>query len=229
MKNKAPASKLEIRSSKFKAQNKNRREARARWEFSNFEFRISNLLIFAALFLASCSLTKPVSDPASRHLLDPSIPWRAANAAKPALAVARPSLPSYLDRQQLVARDDGGGISVLDNHLWSEPLDSGISRVLAANLSRLTGSSAILPVGNFITLDYSALVEVRVEQFDPAPSGVLVLECAWKVQPVSGADTPFKSYRTEVAIPATTSVMAGRISSMNEALARLAREITRGL
>lgn len=185
--------------------------------------------LLMVLLLASCSLTKPVSDPASRHLLDPAIPWRAATAAKPALAVARPSLPNYLDRQQLVARDTGGSILVLDQHLWSEPLDSGISRVLAANLSRLTGSSAILPVGNYITLDYSALVEVRVEQFDPAPSGALVLECAWKVQPVSGADTPFRSYRAEVPIPATTPVIAGRIAAMNEVLANLAREIVRSL
>jgi len=182
-----------------------------------------------AFCFASCSLTKPVSDPATRHVLDPAIPYRAGAASQPALAVARPSLPSYLDRQQLVTRGAGGEVRVLDNHLWSEPLDSGIARVLAANLSRLTGSTAILPVGNFITLDYSALVEMRVERFDPDPSGNLVLECAWKKQPVSGADTPFKSFRAEVPVDPSKAPMTGRIAAMNEALARLAREMARGL
>ncbi|MCW0217586.1 MAG: PqiC family protein [Prosthecobacter sp.] len=186
-------------------------------------------LLISLLILPACSVLKPVKDPASRHLLDPAIPFRAGASSRPSLAIASPSLPAYLDRQQLVTRDGTGAVQVLDNHLWSEPLTKGISRVMAADLSRLTGSTGILPVDDFLTLDYSALVELRISQFDPDASGNLVLECTWKVQPVRGGDTPYQSFRTLVPITPTVAPMTGRMTAMNEALAQLARDITRRL
>lgn len=187
------------------------------------------LLLCLPLLLLSCSTFQPVKDPASRHLLDPAIPFRAGKASSPALAIARPSLPNYLDRQQLVTRDGGGAVQVLDNHLWAEPLSSGISRVMASNLSRLTGSTAVQPVDDYLTLDYTALVELRISQFDPDASGHLVLECTWKIQPVKGGDTDYRSFRTEVPVAVTVPLMNGRMAAMNEALAQLAREIARRL
>ncbi|TDU73025.1 putative lipoprotein YmbA [Prosthecobacter fusiformis] len=187
-------------------------------------------LLFGLTFtLLACSTFKPVKDPASRHLLDPAVPYRGGQSPQPSLAIARPSLPAYLDRQQLVTRDGSGAVNVLENNLWSEPFDSGIARVTAANLSRLTGSTSILPVGDFISMDYTGLVELRVAQFDPDSSGNMVLECTWKVQPVKGGDTNFKSFRTEVPVTLTVPAMSGRITAMNEALARLARDIARSL
>ena len=191
----------------------------------------SRLLLFLCLPLGllSCSTLKPVKDPASRHLLDPVVPYRAGQSPRPSVAIARPSLPAYLDRQQIVTRDGTGAVRVADNNLWSEPLDSGIARVTGANLSRLTGSTSILPVGDFISLDYTSLLELRVAQFDPDASGNMVLECTWRVQPVRGADVNFRSFRTEVPVAPTLPPMSGRMSAMNEALGRLSREIARNL
>lgn len=185
------------------------------------------LLLCLPALLFSCSTFKPVKDPASRHLLDPAVPYAAGTSSQPSLAVARPSLPAYLDRQQLVARDGNGAVQVQDNNLWSEPLGPAIARVVAANLSRLTRSTGILPVEDFVTLEYTSLVELRIAQFDPSPAGAMVLECTWKVQPVKGGDTNFRSFRTEVPIELTVPPVSGRIAAMNEALARLCRDIAR--
>lgn len=185
------------------------------------------LLLCLSLPIVSCKTLRPVKDVSSRHLLDPAIPFRAGTSQRPAVAIARPVLPTYLDRQQLVTRDGTGAVRVQEDNLWSEPLDSGIARVLAANLSRLTGSTTIQPVGGFLTLDYASLVEMRVAQFDPDPSGNMVLECTWKLQPVKGGDADYRSFRTEVPVELTVPPMSGRIKAMNEALAKLAREIAR--
>lgn len=187
------------------------------------------LLLCLPLGLLSCNVLKPVKDPAARYLLDPTVPYRAGHSQRPALAIAKPSLPAYLDRQQLVIRDGGGAVQLLDNHLWSEPLSSGISRVLAANLSRLTGSSSILAVNDYLSLDYTALVELRIAQFDPDTAGNLVLECTWKLQPVRGGDADYRSFRTAVPMAVTVPPMKGRMAAMNEALADLARDIGRRL
>jgi len=179
--------------------------------------------LLTLLLLSACSLTRPVRDTAARHLLDAALPARATTAIHPALAVAKPALPAYLDRPQLVARSAAGELRVLDEQLWSEPLDAGIARVLAANLARLTGSGAILPASGFVALEYDRLVELRIERCEPDPDGSLVLEAAWKLQPVTGADTPFRAFRT--VVPAGAATAAAQVAATNEALARLARAI----
>ncbi|WP_176159641.1 PqiC family protein [Prosthecobacter debontii] len=157
-------------------------------------------------------------------MLDPAIPFKAGSSSTPALAVARPSLPSYLDRQQLVSRDATGSVKVMDSQLWLEPLTEGIARVTAANLSRLTGSTTILPVSDFLTLDYTGLVELRVLRFDPDATGAMILECTWRIQTVRGTELPYQSFRTEVPLPPGASA-ADHVKAMNDALGQLARKI----
>ncbi len=122
------------------------------------------------LVFASCSILQPVPDTSINHLLDPAIPARRITGSSPSVAIAPPALPSYLDRQQLVARQAGGVLKMNPNHLWAEPLPAGISRVTALNLGRLTNSLNIQPVENFITLDYDSLLELRISRFEPDPS-----------------------------------------------------------
>ena len=192
-----------------------------------FQLSILRLL---PLFLASCSVLKPVEDTSISHLLDSAVPERRVTGASPAIAVSRPSLPSYLDRQQLVTCTGTGELKMNSFHLWAEPLDAGISRVTAANLSRLTNSLNIQPVENFVTLDYQSLLEIRVSRFEPDASGQVVLACTWKLQPVAGRVAATRSFSTTVPVPgppAAAGPQTERINAMNEALARLAREIAR--
>ncbi len=189
------------------------------------------LLALTALFLlAACGLA-PVKDTSVNHLLDPVVAERQITGGSPAIAISRPSLPSYLDRQQLVSRSGGGQLEMNSYHLWGEPLDAAISRVTAVNLGRLENSLNIQPVESFVTLDYQTLLEIRVSRFEPDSPTNLVLECTWKLQPVSGRVANTRSFRTSVPIsPADTPKnLSGRTAAMNEALARLAREIARAI
>ena len=188
------------------------------------------LALILPLFLAACgSVFQPVKDTTVNHLLDPVISERSLTRETPAIAIARPSLPGYLDRQQLVSRKKSGELEMNTNHLWAEPLDTGISRVTAVNLARLTGSLNVQPIENFVTLDYSSLVEIRISRFEPDSSDRLVFQCTWKLQPVHGSVAASHSFKTEVQLVDSESPMSGRVRAMNEALAQLAREISRSL
>ena len=189
------------------------------------------LSLTVPLLLISCGALKPVKDTSVHHLLEAVIPERPVTGASPAIAISRPSLPSYLDRQQLVSRSGDGQLQMNSYHLWAEPLDAAISRVTATNLGRLTNSLNIQPVENFVTLDYQTLLEIRVSRFEPDSSNKLVLECTWKLQPVVGGVANTRPFRTTVAItPADTPKdLSGRIAAMNESLVRLAKEISRAL
>jgi uncharacterized lipoprotein YmbA len=189
------------------------------------------LSLTVPLLLISCGALKPVKDTSVHHLLEAVIPERPVTGASPAIAISRPSLPSYLDRQQLVSHSGDGQLQMNSYHLWAEPLDAAISRVTATNLGRLTNSLNIQPVENFVTLDYQTLLEIRVSRFEPDLSNNLVLECTWKLQPVVGGVANTRPFRTTVAItPADTPKdLSGRIAAMNESLVRLAKEISRAL
>ncbi|WP_411827895.1 membrane integrity-associated transporter subunit PqiC [Luteolibacter sp. AS25] len=189
------------------------------------------LTLLGLCLMPSCSLLNPVEDDPVRHLLDSPFSSRTPTASKPAVAVARPSLPPYLERVELITRTADGRLEVHENDLWAEPLDAGITRVIADNLRRLTGSTNIQPSANFITKEYDSLLEIRIERFDPQPDGNLLLECTWKLQPIVGGDATPKAFRTTVAIRQDLEggEMSGRIVAMNDALGQLAKKIRGGL
>lgn len=189
-------------------------------------------LLPAMLLLASCGVMTPVRDVSENHLLDPAVPAVAVNGSRPAVAIARPSLPGYLDRRQFVSRTSDGLIMMNQNQLWAEPLDAGISRVTAANLGRLENSNNIQPVESFVAMEYDSLLEIRIARFESGADGALILECTWKLQPVNGPAVNPRPFRTIVTAggPFTpTGPQHARVAAMNEALARLAREISRAM
>jgi uncharacterized lipoprotein YmbA len=180
--------------------------------------------IFAILAVSACSTFKPVKDASTHHLLEPLVPERILNKALPAIAIKRPSIPGYLDRLQLVTRKDGQ-LMMSPLHLWAESLDVGISRVMAMNLSRLTGSMNIHPVESFIALDYTQLLELRITQFEPDTRNQMILEGIWKVQPVDGEETRSHFFRLIMAPPISERTMSERVAAMNQELDSLARQI----
>lgn len=176
------------------------------------------------LLLTGCSALRPVKDVSVHHLLDATIPDRTLTSETPAVAVKRTSLPSYLDRTQLVTRLNGT-LVMNGVDLWGEPLDAAIARVTASNLSRLTGSMNIQPVQYFTTLDYATLLELNVSEFEPEAGDQLVLQGTWKLQPVDGREARTHFFHIKTPIPATPDSMSGRVTAMNQALERLARQI----
>jgi uncharacterized lipoprotein YmbA len=189
-------------------------------------------VLLLPFLLVSCTVLQPVEDKSVNYLLDSAVPERSITGASPAVAIASPALPGYLDRQQLVSRSGDGELLMNPNHLWGEPLDSGIARVTAANLGRLKNSLNIQPVKSFVTLDYQSLLELRITRFEPDASGNVVLECTWKLQPVNGPVATTRAFTTRVPLAAAADPLGsqtGRVQAMNEALARLARQIAKSL
>jgi uncharacterized protein len=183
------------------------------------------LLLPGLLILTCCGVLTPVKDSTVHHVLDPLVPDRALTTTSPSIAINRPSIPGYLDRQQLVTRS-GGQLMISNVDLWGEPLDVGISRVIASNLSRLTGSTNIQPVENFVTLDYATLLELRITRFEPGESNNMILEGTWKLQPIKGGETRSHFFSTSTSISSTSPRMTARVNAMNQCLERLARQIT---
>lgn len=174
--------------------------------------------------LVSCSSLQPVKDISVQHVLDPLVAERPLTAARPSLGIKRPSIPSYLDRQQWVTRQ-GGQLMVSRLDLWGEPLDAGISRVMASNLSRLTRSTNCQPVENFTTPDYTHLLEMRISRFEIDSANSIVFEGTWKLQPTQGGEATNHFFHLEEPVSSGPGESQNRLAAMNRALEKLSRQI----
>lgn len=183
------------------------------------------LLPALLLIFSSCSMVTPVKDTAVHYLLQPLVADITLSGSQPSIAISRPTLPGYLDRQQLVTVF-GSQLTISGLDLWAEPLDVAIARVTASNLSRLTASSNIQPIENFVTLDYKTLLEIRINRFEPESSDRLILSGTWKLQPVSGGEVTIHSFRI-IAPISPGPAAAARVTAMNQCLESLARQIIR--
>ena len=123
------------------------------------------------------------------HTLGP-ISLEGAKPAPPptsmALEVMPVRLPETLQRPQLVKEVRPGALSLLETHRWGNGLDKDIQRVLVENLSRLTGTDAVVayPYGERIAATHR--LEVDVHRLDGKPGGTLTLQATWMVARTQG-------------------------------------------
>jgi uncharacterized protein len=94
-------------------------------------------------------------------------------------------LPGYLDRPHIMTRLPDGQLGMSEHDRWAEPLDAVLTRTLAENLARLSGSQRVLtyPAGR-IAID--KVVTGRIIRFDTDAAGEALLRVQWSVRDGSG-------------------------------------------
>ena len=179
-----------------------------------------------ALMTAGCSA---VADPTRYYVLSPSAtaPTNPAPAAASSIAVGvGPVLvPRYLDRVQIVTRNANGDVDLSTYHRWAEPLEAGITQVLAENLAVQTGSDriAIYPWRGVAAraLDYQ--VAVIVTRFDATRGRQVELDARWRLLSRDGKEVALK--RSRIMEPVAGDGYEAVVQSMNRVLEILARQI----
>ena len=141
---------------------------------------LATLMVCACV--TGCSFLKPAHD-SSRHFVLTSLPpTKTANVASGTwrVDVVHVKIPSYLFNSSLAIRKGTNEIVYPPGTLWAERLDTGIPRVLAADLSSLLpGEQIRVAVGT--SEDVAREIGVAVEQFDVSLSGQAVLVAKWRI------------------------------------------------
>ncbi len=146
---------------------------------------IKKFLFTSLLILCSCS---HISLPTNVYVID--IPQENAkqfdnslqSGKGPVIAIMPISIPSYLNRPQIVMREKGSRLQISDNHRWAENLDKAVSRVLASsltdNLSSVNGVAVPLKLG--IHPDYT--IQLDISRFEGNVNEYLELDAFWTLQ-----------------------------------------------
>lgn len=138
------------------------------------------LSAFSLAILGGCAVG--VTPPSRYYLLasDPGLaPSDGIRAAKDlAVAIGPVTVPSYLDRIEIVINRTPYKLELAEFDTWAEPLDENLARVLVEDVSRLLGTDHVLTFSELRGAPVDFEVAVDVEQMG-ASGGAAILVARW--------------------------------------------------
>ena len=140
----------------------------------------------------------------------------------PIVSVGPVTLPSYLNRPQIVTRRAGGEVDLAEFDRWAEILIEAVPRVLAEDLGRLLGSDRVEAYPS-VTGGGRYRVLIAIARFDGSPSGEVVLDARWQVVGPAGEEVAAR--RSAVTERVEGAGYAPLVVAMSRALGALARDI----
>lgn len=90
-------------------------------------------------------------------------------------------IPNYLNRPQIVVREQGTSIAVLDFERWAEPLADAIPRRVSSELNNLLSSSLAFPFPAVTDGDAEYKIRGRIDNFEASTDGNVILRLRWAV------------------------------------------------
>ena len=147
--------------------------------------------LLGVLLLTSCARTPPPhfyaleSTASSGATHPPSV-----IPANTTVYIGPVTVPEAIDRPQLVVRQAGNELGVLEGQRWIEPLKIAIGRILATTLTAELGGNAVVGAypGTALT-DAAYRVQVDVQKIDMSSSGSISFDAVWSVRRAEGGNT----------------------------------------
>jgi uncharacterized lipoprotein YmbA len=180
-------------------------------------------MIAAVLFtLAGCATTPP---PTFYQLEEPASTQLSGLERGIAIGVGPVNMPAYLDRPQIVTREEAHKLQLSEANVWAEPLKVSITRVIGVNLSNMLQTTRIFKFprrDKAISLAYRVALDIA--RFDGTLGGDVQLVARWTLYKGRGEE----ALLTRVSIIAEASGGEGYeklIAAQNRALQALSREI----
>ncbi len=149
--------------------------------------------------------------------------------ATTAVGVGFVKLPGYLLNSSVALRKGTNEVNYLESVLWAERLDTGLQRVLAANLATLLPTDRIR-FSAWRPEDVNVEVYLAIEQFDVDTKGRGILVAWWRILSPGGEKTlKAGQFRAARQGPSPDSDPQGATATMSELAADLSREIAQGI
>jgi len=152
----------------------------------------------------------------------------------PAVGVWTVKLPDYMERSEIVTRNNEFEITLGDFSWWAGNLDENMTRLIATELSQGLKSNRIVvsPWDSYRKIDYQTLV--RVQRFDGVLGGEVVLRGVWSLLDSAGRNElkreafEFKAKAAGSPAPVAASYQA-LVAALSELTVRLADQMAKGI
>jgi uncharacterized protein len=174
-------------------------------------------LAFSAALLAGCALSKP-----DRFYVLTALP--AATSAKAAAqrtqVVLKVTLPSVVDRSEMVIGISADQVAILEHERWAAPLPDLVLQTLGRDLERRRNDLMVIDRSLERTGELPIKMMVEISQLSLQPSSVVKIEAHWRmVDPRKGPDVVGSN---TISVQPTTGGYDGLSMALSECLSKLA-------
>jgi uncharacterized lipoprotein YmbA len=190
---------------------------------------VPRLVIFAfgvcLLVSGGCASSPPVHFYVLTPLPDAApLPSLAGNLRNLDLGIGPVTLPKYLDRSEIVRRASANKLDLAEFDQWAEPLQDSVTRVLAANLSRLLSTDALViyPWSRSTRIDYQVVVEVT--RFEGTVDGDSGLTARWMILDGEGQQEYVRRH-SDIEVTPNRQDYDAVAAAMSLAVGKLSRDI----
>ncbi len=186
---------------------------------------IGRIFILMIILLAGCSTT-----PAVRYYtLNPSPGMQpdisqAVSGDILAIGVGPVEFPKFLDRPQIVTRENQHRVKVSEFHRWAGSFSEDFLRVLARNISMLLPADRVAAYPWPDQFSPPCRIQLTVEQFDGRFGEEVVLNVTWSVWNQKDANELVIKH-TLIKEPLADENYESLVAAQNRAIATLSRAI----
>ncbi len=158
------------------------------------------LLLWVNLAFVGCQ-SRPAPE-LHYYMLQPSV----SDLSRGIVEVSRIELPAYLQSTSVMLAVSDYEIRPAQYHLWAEPLEEGIRRVLEAELSSQLKRN--------VSPDLLQTIEIEIEAFHGTESGKVVLRGMWR--PIEPVSEPHRfSIETELEFDGYLSLVEAHVRALS--------------
>jgi uncharacterized lipoprotein YmbA len=145
------------------------------------------------------------------------------------VALSDVKVPGYLFKKSMAMRQEGNEIVYLEAAVWAERMDTGLQRVLAANLGALLGTDQVR-LSIWRPEEASVEVHVNVERFVVDSHGQGLLTAWWRlVAPGGGKLVASGKFSASHTGPPPDSNPGGAVASMSSLAADFSRDLAKAI
>jgi len=190
---------------------------------------VVSIIMAGTLLISSCLGKTP---PAAFYTLS-SLPQEASSGSISkdiAIAIGPVSIPSELDRSEIITRGPENHIGIADYHRWVGPLHDRITSVMTTNLSTLLGTDRIAAREHENLFPFTHFIVFSIHQFDGRLQvdgrlqGEVTLDVTWSIRK-RGSPDPIFVKRTVINQSVLSPNYNGLVSAQSMALSELSKQV----
>ncbi len=132
--------------------------------------------------------------------------------------------PDYLDRPQMVLRQDAVTLDIEEFQRWGEPLNTSFKRVLRENLEMRLSLATVLNKKIFRAMEFDYQLAIDVSRFDTNVQQQAILQLHWAILNGAGDKLLFFSSET-ITAPIKANNFQVRVEAQSETIAILADKV----
>jgi uncharacterized lipoprotein YmbA len=180
-------------------------------------FAALTIVWMVAALAAGCA-----SSPARFYTLSATAAPSAA-ASKLSVAVGPVSIPTAVDRPQIVVSTSANQVSLDEFNRWASPLQDNLASVVAEDLVALLGTPRVTLFPQALSADADYRVQIEIRNFESAPGKSASLDAVWTVRRAKDGKT--ETGRTSVREKVDDNGYEALAAAHSRGVARLSQDI----